>query len=206
MKYRARIRRVFGRSGPRSGRRSRAHRARLWDRRGGGAEGEAEPRGSTTRTRGWSPACGCIAAAAEQRDDAPRGAHSDSRGRQGAARRPSGRFRERPLDRRRRFGKHMHGGAHAALGRARKRKPAYGRAMSLTTFGHARKKRKRGRRAIRARRASVLWRAPQRKRRRRRRAPSGAMRARGASARRPVGERRPGRSDRAAARQEHKGC
>ena len=52
---------------------------------------------------------------------------------------PAGRFRERPLDRRRRFGKHMHGGAHAALGRARKRKPAYGRAMPLTTFGHARK-------------------------------------------------------------------
>ena len=49
---------------------------------------------------------------------------------------PSGRFRERPLDRRRRFGKHMHGGAHAALGRTRKRKPAYGRAMPLTTFGH----------------------------------------------------------------------
>ena len=30
----------------------------------------------------------------------------------------------------------MHGGAHAALGPARKRKPAYGRAMPLTTLGH----------------------------------------------------------------------
>ena len=56
---------------------------------------------------------------------------------------PAGRFRERPLDRRRRFGKHMHRGAHAALGRTRKRKPAYGRAMALTAVGHTHEARKR---------------------------------------------------------------
>ena len=100
---------------------------RPWVRCGGGAQGEAEPRGNTARARGWPPACGCIADAAELRDDTPRGAHSDLRGRQGAARRPSGRFRERRLDRRRRFGKQQ-----------RRRNSSDERAMALTTFGRTR--------------------------------------------------------------------